>query len=677
MISYKDPVSRLKGVGPKKESALQRLKISTIGDLLYHFPRSYQDRRNLTAVADLKEEKPGLIRVKVLKINDGGARYGSKSPLRLFCEDHSKAIEVIFFNAYFFRNSFHVGKEYEFYGKPRFQGHQVTMIHPEFNLYKDGESEGIRPIYPLTAGISQLEMLKYQRQSVSALTSIIDYMPKDIQKRNRLSDLPFALKNIHFPENELKLKQAKFRLVFDELFLLQTGLLARNAELRQAEKIHRYEKPSLLETFINSLSFSLTNAQTRVMKEVFESMDQTLPMARLIQGDVGSGKTVIAAAALYKAAKSQLQGVMMVPTELLARQHYESLQEFLTPHGVSVHLLVSSLATKEKEKVLQAIKNGEAQVIVGTHAIIQAQVKFHKLALVITDEQHRFGVDQRIALGAKGESVDTMVMSATPIPRTLAAILYGDLDISILDEMPPGRQKILTYNIKSDTKREKMYDFIESQLENGRQCYVVTPLIEESEELEIKSAEEVYKELEKRYPDYKVALLHGAMGSEDKEITMAAYQKGEIQVLVATVVIEVGINVPNASVMVIENAERFGLAQLHQLRGRVGRGLDQSYCFLVSSKQTEYALARMETMTQSSDGFYIAEKDLELRGPGEVFGTKQHGLPELIMADLSKHLPILEVVKEEAKQLLKEDPLLKNHSLLREKIALMLQQSSS
>lgn len=551
------------------------------------------------------------------------------------------------------------------------------MIHPEFNPFKEGEGEGIRPVYPLTGGISQLEMLKYQRQCISALPSIIDYMPQDIKDRNRLCDLQFALKNIHFPENELKLKQAKFRLVFDELFLLQTGLLARNAELRQAKKDHLYKEPCLLETFQASLLFSLTNAQQRVMKEVFESMNQPLPMARLIQGDVGSGKTVIAAAALYKAAKNHLQGVMMVPTELLARQHYESLQELLEPHGVTVHLLVSSLGVKEKQQVINDIKDGTAQVVVGTHAIIQPKVEFSNLSLVVTDEQHRFGVNQRIALGEKGKSVDTMVMSATPIPRTLAAILYGDLDISILDEMPPGRQKILTDKVGSENRRAKMYDFVETQLEKGRQCYVVTPLIEESEELEIKSAEEVYKELKGIYSDYSVALLHGAMRSEDKENIMASFQRGEIHVLVATVVIEVGINVPNATVMVIENAERFGLAQLHQLRGRVGRGLDQSYCFLVSSKETEYALARMEIMTQSTDGFYIAEKDLELRGPGEVFGTKQHGLPELIMADLSKHLSILEVVKQEAKDLLAEDPVLEKHPLLENKIAYLLKQSSS
>jgi len=677
MTSYKDPVSQLKGVGPKKEKLLEKLNIHTIEDLFYHFPRSYQDRRTVTEVASLKDEKPVLIRVKILRINDGGNRYGSKSPLRIFCEDDSKAIEVLFFNAYFFRNAFQVGKEYEFYGKPRFEGHKVTMIHPEFNRFQDGEREGIRPVYPLTAGISQLEILKYQRQGMAAIPSVIDYMPGDIQERNRLCDLQYALRNIHFPENELKLKEAKFRLVFDELFLLQTGLLARNAELRKGEKSHRYQQAFLLESFRDSLSFNLTNAQDKVMKEIFESMDQPLPMARLIQGDVGSGKTVIAAAALYKAAKNQLQGVMMVPTELLARQHYESLKGFLEPHGISVHLLVSSLGAKEKQNVLEDIKDGRAQVIVGTHAIIQPKVEFSKLSLVITDEQHRFGVDQRIALGKKGKSVDTIVMSATPIPRTLAAILYGDLDISILDEMPPGRQKILTDSVRTDNRRDKMYDFVEKQLSKGHQCYVVTPLIEESEELEIKSAEEVYGELKSRFSDYSVALLHGAMPSEDKEKVMAAFQRGEIHVLVATVVIEVGINVPNASVMVIENAERFGLAQLHQLRGRVGRGLDQSYCFLVSSKETDYALARMEIMTQSSDGFYIAEKDLELRGPGEVFGTKQHGLPELILADLSKHLGILEVVKKESKDLLAKDPSLKDHPLLERKIRDLLKQSSS
>ena len=677
MISIKDPVSTLKGVGPKKEILLEKLNIHRVENFFYHFPRSYQDRRNVTEVASLEDGKPALIRVKVLKANDGAYRYGSKSPLRLFCEDDSKTIEVLFFNAYYFKNIFQPGKEYDFYGKPSFQGDKVTMIHPDFSRFEEGDKEGIRPIYPLTAGIGQIEMLKYQRQVMLAIPSIVDYMPREIQERNRICDLQYALKNIHFPENQLKLKEAKFRLVFDELFLLQTGLLARNAELRQAKKKHSYKEPNLIDAFRDSLSFTLTKAQNRVMEEVYESMDQPLPMARLIQGDVGSGKTVIAAAALYKAAKNHLQGVMMVPTEILARQHYESLQALLGPHGISVHLLVSSLPPKEKQQVIEEIKDGTAKVIIGTHAIIQPKVKFKQLSLVITDEQHRFGVSQRIALGEKGESVDTLVMSATPIPRTLAAILYGDLDISILDEMPPGRQKIITEGVRTENRRSKMYDFVEKELKKGGQCYVVTPLIEESDELDIKSAEEVHKELSQRFSNYSVQLLHGGMRSEEKESIMTAFQNGDIDVMVATVVIEVGINVPNATVMVVENAERFGLAQLHQLRGRVGRGSNQSYCFLVSSKETEYALARMAIMIESSDGFYIAEKDLELRGPGEVFGTRQHGLPELIIADLSKHLSILEMVKKESKDLLAIDPSLKNHPLIAAKIVDMLKQSSS
>lgn len=677
MIALKDPVNVLKGVGPKKEILLEKLNITKVEDFFYHFPRGYQDRRNITQVAALKDGSPALIKVKVLKVSDGAHRYGSKSPLRLLCEDDSKTIEVLFFNAYFFKNAFQPGKEYEFYGRPKFDGNKVTMIHPDFSRFEEGDREGIRPIYPLTAGIGQIEILKYQRQAISALPSLKDYMPRGIQERNRLCDLQYAIKNIHFPENELKLKEARFRLVFDELFLLQTGLLARNVELRQREKHHSYRAGNSFELFRDSLGFDLTNAQNRVMEEVFQSMDQSLPMARLIQGDVGSGKTVIAAAALYKAAQNGLQGVMMVPTEILARQHYESLKGFLEPHGIAVSLLVSSLPPKEKQQVIEDIRAGTAKVIIGTHAIIQPKVEFESLSLVITDEQHRFGVNQRIALGEKGKSVDTLVMSATPIPRTLAAILYGDLDISILDEMPPGRQKILTESVRTEGRRHKMYDFVEAQMEKGRQCYVVTPLIEESEELDIKSAAEVYSELRDRFSKYSVALLHGAMSSEEKEKVMSAFQRGDIHVLVATVVIEVGINVPNAGVMVVENAERFGLAQLHQLRGRVGRGPHQSYCFLVSSKETEYALARMETMTQSSDGFYIAEKDLELRGPGEVFGTRQHGLPELIIADLSKHLSILETVKKESKDLLALDPSLKNHPLLAKKIADMLKQSSS
>lgn len=677
MISPKDPVSALKGVGPKKEKLLEKLNIHKVEDFFYHFPRSYQDRRNIREVASLEEGKSALIKVRVLRIGPGANRYGSKSPLRLFCEDDSKTIEVLFFNAYFFRNTFQVGREYEFYGKARFEGNKVTMIHPDFTCFQESDREGIRPVYPLTAGIGQIEMLKYQRQVIKAIPYVKDYLPKDIQKSNRICDLQYALKNIHFPEDELKLKEAKFRLVYDELFILQTGLLARNAELRRSEKYHRYKEDLSFDVLKNTLGFDLTNAQKRVIKEVYKSMDHSLPMARLIQGDVGSGKTVIAAAALYKAVKNHFQGVMMVPTETLAKQHYESLKLLLEPHGVSVSLLVGSLSLKAKQEVIETIKNGNTDVVIGTHAIIQPGVVFDKLSLVITDEQHRFGVGQRVALGKKGESVDTLVMSATPIPRTLAAIIYGDLDISIIDEMPPGRQKILTDNVRSEKRRQKMYSFLEEELIKGRQAYVVTPLIEESQELEAKSAEEIYKELKHRFSGHSVGLLHGSMKSEEKDKIMTSFQRGDIDVLVATVVIEVGINVANASVMVVENAERFGLAQLHQLRGRVGRGPYQSYCFLVSDHETEYALARMEIMTKSSDGFYIAEKDLELRGPGEVFGTKQHGLPELIIADLSKHLSILEMVKEESKALLEKDPALKNYPLLRGKISKMLNQSSS
>ncbi len=682
MINLNDSVTALKGIGPKKAEALSRLHIKQIQDFLFHFPRQYQDRRTVVPINMLGNEIPALIRVRVIKIAGGGYRYGRKSPLRLLCEDETGTIEIFYFQPQYYLKVFQIGETYYFYGKPKLEKGFPKMFHPDYSLFlelspEDESRDGIRPVYPLTAGVSQIEMLRYQKQAIELLPLMADYLPEDIRNRNRLCGLKYALENIHFPKDETKLKEAKFRLVFDELFLLQVGLLMRGAVHRQKPKTHSYIQDEFYEPLIKKLPFQLTAAQKRVWKEIENSMNHKLPMNRLVQGDVGSGKTILAILALYKAASSGFQGVMMVPTELLAKQHYHTVKGILEPLGISVRLLISSLPQKEKQDVMEELGNGNCSVLIGTHAVIQPHVRFRNLSLVITDEQHRFGVDQRIRLMEKGLGTDTLVMTATPIPRTLAAIIYGDLDISVVDQLPPGRQEILTRKILTEEKRKKMYEFIHGILSNGQQCYVVAPLIGESEQLEdVRSAEEIYGELKTVLAPHTCGLLHGSMKGDEKDSIMTRFKEGKIQVLISTVVIEVGIHVENATVIVIENAERFGLAQLHQLRGRVGRGTSQSYCFLVTNSNQDYALKRLEVLTSSSDGFYIAEKDLELRGPGEVFGTRQHGLPELMIADLSKHLFILDTVKEEAKTILDGDPGLDNYPFLAHRIENLLERVS-
>ena len=420
--------------------------------------------------------------------------------------------------------------------------------------------------------------------------------------------------------------------------------------------------------YIDSFKYKLTGAQLRCIDEIEKDLVSEKVMNRLIQGDVGSGKTAVAETAMYKAAKSGYQSVMMAPTEILARQHFDGISESFRKHGINTGFLSGSVKGAERKETLAKVKNGDIQVLVGTHAVIQEEVEFDNIGLVITDEQHRFGVNQRIKLKNKGKNPNILVMTATPIPRTLAVVMYGDLDVSVIDEMPPGRQKIITRNLKEDD-RKKCYDFIEKQLAEGRQAYVVTPLIEKSDEIDAKSVVQIYEELRKRFKGYNTAMLHGAMKQAEKDEIMRRFYEGDIDILAATVVIEVGINVPNATVMVIENAERFGLAQLHQLRGRVGRGKYRSYCFLITGGASEQAEKRGRIMESSSDGFYIAEEDLKLRGPGEIFGTRQHGIPDLKITDMVKHIKVLNHAREEAKKILKKDPMLENeeNSILRKR----------
>lgn len=653
-----DKVTALKGVGPKKSEALEKLNINTIEELMLYFPRDYEDRRNKVKIADLIIDRPAVIKGKVDLIISDRYKYGRKQLLRLLVSDDTGAVEVVFFNAKYLMSSFKKGNEYIFYGKPQMNFGKLQMVHPEFSRNEEA-AEGILPIYPLTKGITQKEMRDWQKSIAGLYQEAEDFLPADIVEKNRLCSLSYALDNIHFPKEKQKLLEAKYRLVFDELLILQTGLFAARQNIKNGENGIAFSKEADIKPYVDALPFPLTGAQARCVGQIVQDLESTKVMNRLVQGDVGSGKTAVAEIAMYKAVKSGYQAALMAPTEILARQHFEGISKNFKSHGIEVGFLSGSMKAAEKRRTLERIRNGEIRIVVGTHAIIQPEVEFDALGLVITDEQHRFGVGQRIRLKEKGKNPNILVMTATPIPRTLAVVLYGDLDVSIIDELPPGRQKIQTRTLPQ-SNREKCYDFIEKQLSEGRQAYVVTPLIEDSETMDARSAEQVAEELAERFDGFNVALIHGAMKQAEKDEIMASFYAGNIDVLVATVVIEVGINVPNATVIVVENAERFGLAQLHQLRGRVGRGKHKSYCFLILDGKSEIAQKRGEIMEASSDGFYIAEEDLKLRGPGEIFGTRQHGLPDLNISDLARHLDILDNAKIEARNILTKDPNLEN-----------------
>lgn len=667
-MDLRESVTSLKGVGPKKAEALKKLGISTMEDLVFFLPRSYEDRRNRVDISDAAEDQNSVVTGEVKLVVNDRYRGGRKQMLRLLVEDGTGSMEVVFFNAKYLQHSFRTGRKYTFFGKVTRNFGKMQMIHPEFSD-ADGMEDGILPVYPLTKGISQREMRTWQKLLKRAYSMAEDILSSEVVERNRLCSLSYALENVHFPQEKQKLLEAKYRLIFDELLILQTGLFMARQNVTDGRNGIAFSPEADTGRYIESLPYPLTGAQQRCVEEIERDLESSTAMNRLVQGDVGCGKTAVAEIAMYKAVKSGYQAVLMAPTEILAAQHFDGISRAFEAHGIRTAFLTGSLKAAQKREVLEQIATGEAQVIIGTHAVIQPDVDFSRLGLVITDEQHRFGVRQRVKLREKGENPNVLVMTATPIPRTLSVILYGDLDVSIIDELPPGRQQTVTRCLKSE-KRGECYDFVEQQLKQGRQAYVVTPLIEESETLDAKSAEQVAAELKKRFRGYSVELIHGAMSQDEKDRIMESFSRGETDVLVATVVIEVGINVPNATVIVIENSERFGLAQLHQLRGRVGRGSHRSYSFLILDGGSEIAEKRGQIMEASSDGFFIAEEDLKLRGPGEIFGTRQHGLPDLAITDLSKHMKILEQAKEEAKAMLADDPALDapEHSALRRRI---------
>ena len=669
-MEWNSPVSTLKGIGEQRERKLQKLGISTIEDLLTHYPREYKDRSEIIKIADLPMDEPSTFLAQI-KEEGQNSRHGRLVYTRMKVYDETGSVGVLWYNQPYMKNSLKMGEWYLFSGNLQKKYGRKEILSPECERIGENFAGGrIIPVYPASEGISQKMLRNLMEEALSQMSGgMREELPLWLRKEYKLAERNFAIENIHFPKTEQGFYDARRRLVFEELFILQTALYQLKNTLEDSGEGIILKKKKALQEGEALLPFALTNAQKRVLKEIEKDMTSGKIMNRLVQGDVGSGKTAVAIITAYWAIKNGYQATIMAPTEVLANQHFESFQKIFEPVGIEVVLLTGSLKAKEKRETLEKVANGEAQMIVGTHAVIQKGVEFHKLGLAITDEQHRFGVRQRSTLADKGENVHTLVMTATPIPRTLALILYGDLDISIIDELPPGRQKIDTSAVDS-RYHQRIYAFIQKHVAAGRQAYVICPMIEESEKLEVQSVLNYTEELVKELPDCRVACVHGKMKAKEKQEIMDGFAAGNIDVLVSTTVIEVGINVPNATIMLIENAERFGLAQLHQLRGRVGRGSEKSYCILVSDTKTKVAKERMKTMTESEDGFVISEKDLKLRGPGEFFGIRQHGLPELKITDLYKDMAILKEAQSAAAELLKKDRALEavDHQLLREHI---------
>ncbi|MGN8966827.1 ATP-dependent DNA helicase RecG [Intestinimonas sp. HCP28S3_D6] len=656
------PLRELPGVGEARAKGLEKLGLRVAGDLVGYFPRSYEDRRQVYTIAGAPVGE--LCCVRVMAAEEPRRMHIRKGldVTRLKVVDGASAMLVTFFNQGYVRQALHRGEEYILYGRVELMGSHRQMTNPQFEGAERPWACGrIMPVYPLTAGITNHLLAGLVEKALHELPPPAETLPDDLLSRHRLAPAVECWRSIHFPADEDALDAARWRFAFEELFYLSLGL----ALLR--ERRSRGHGPAFgetdLEGFYGLLPFTLTGAQRRALEESAADLALTRPMNRLVQGDVGSGKTAVAAGCAWLAVRSGWQCAMMAPTEILAEQHAKTLSAMLAPAGIEVGLLTGSMKVSEKRKVLSALETGELPFVVGTHALLSQGVVFHRLGLVITDEQHRFGVEQRAALAAKagGEedfSPNVLVMSATPIPRTLALIIYGDLDVSVIDELPPGRVPVKTVLV-GESKRQRMYGFVRDQVKEGRQVYIVCPAVEENPEgaWDLKAVTEYARVLgEEVFPDLRVGLVHGRMKAKEKEAAMAAFTAGETNILVSTTVIEVGVDVPNASLIIIENADRYGLSQLHQLRGRVGRGKHQSWCVLVSDNRSPDTRARLKVLTQTNDGFKIAEEDLKLRGPGDFFGQRQHGLPALRMADLETDTRVLKEAQDAAAEILTADP---------------------
>lgn len=703
------PLQYVKGVGPKRAAVLADIGCTSVEDLLHYYPRGYFDRSHIVKIVDLafyaQKREPVTIIAEVFRQEARRARRTNKMIFFLTVKDESGYLTCVWFEGYqWYKDAFEVGEllalsavpTFDYEGRPQF-------VHPQFDRLKRVDEDepdwgklfntgGIIPKYSSGAALERvgLDSRGFRRIIRSALTTygaaLREILPPELCARLSLLPRAEAVRAIHFPNSAEELENARRRLKFEELFFLQLLFAFRRATTQKEQKIHSYrEEPRLPRQLVEILPFQLTHAQKRVLREIVDDLKSIHPMNRLLQGDVGSGKTIVALLTALLAIDSGLQVAFMAPTEILAEQHYRTLVGYLEKLPVEVRLLIGGQRKKERQRLLTEIQNGTAQLVVGTHALVEENVLFHRLGLVIIDEQHRFGVAHRAALRAKGITPDVLVMTATPIPRTLAMALYGDLDVSVIDELPAHRKTIRTA-LRTEHDKPKVYNFLREEIQRGRQAYIVFPLIEESEKVDLKAATKEYEHLQtKIFPEFRLGLLHGKMKTSEKDEVMHKFKSGEYHILVATTVIEVGIDVPNATVMMIENAERFGLSQLHQLRGRVGRGAEQSYCILIADyewyekhrkgkdavevwAEKEKARKRLETMVATTDGFKIAEVDLELRGPGEIFGTRQSGLPDLQIANLVQDAPLLELARKEAFALVESDPHLRHpdHTVIRQ-----------
>lgn len=664
-------IKELKGVGDKRASALLRLNLKTLGDVLNFFPRSYEDRTVLKRICDCTHGENAAVRATV--ISPVKCNYVRKNLIiySVRVTDGLLNMDITWFNIRFIEGAIKQGEEYIFYGKfEQFPKRQMTS--PIFEKPGVNRQIGkIVPVYPLTAGVTQKLVSELTMQALRiAGASLLETIPDRIRREAELCEINYAYKNIHFPESRHAAEIAKHRFVFEELFVTQLALMQIKKD-REKKTALPILDTSHMKEFLAALPYELTNAQKKALSDILSDMKKEVPMSRLVQGDVGSGKTIVAAGAMFACIKNGMQAALMAPTEILAAQHFESLAPLFDKFGIKVELLLGSLAKAKKLEVYERLKSGETQAIIGTHALLSDGVHYKKLGLVITDEQHRFGVNQRKVLIDKGKNPHSLIMTATPIPRSLALILYCDVSVTQIRELPPGRKPVKTL-VVNEKLRQRVWNFVNKEVAAGGQVYIVCPLVEESETLDLKSVTKYADELKNKiFKNLKVGFVHGKMKSAEKDAVMGKFSRGELDILVATSVIEVGVNVPNASIMIIENAERFGLSQLHQLRGRVGRGQKEAYCILFPKNSNEITQKRMEVMSKTSDGFVISEEDLKLRGPGDFFGTMQHGLPPFKMANLYEDVDVLAETTGYVRKIMLDDPeLLKEENRqLKEKIS--------
>ena len=658
MADANTEIRYLKGIGEKKALAFNKLGVYNICDLVSLFPRRYEDRSQFKPIALTMPDETVCIQAVVADTPRLSRIRRGLDLVKFRAVDESDSVDITYFNQNYIKNQIQQGETYNFYGKMSVKGSKRSMINPIHE--RDGAPGGITgrivPVYPLVAGLTQKNVMSAVQQAMDICKgSLPDVLPEEIREKYQLAQASFAYENIHSPADFEALEIARRRLIFEELFLLACALGQMKGSHSKSDGIVLNNVD--LNEFWNTLPFAPTGAQQRAVDEAMCDMQSGKAMNRLVQGDVGSGKTLVAAALMWAAWKNGLMSAFMAPTEILAEQHYHSLSEMLSGFGIRLGRLTGSMTAKQKREIKIQLAAGEVDIIIGTHALFSEDVEYSNLGLVVTDEQHRFGVNQRSSLISKGNKPHVLVMSATPIPRTLALIIYGDLDISIIDELPPGRQKVDTFAV-TEGYRARLNGFIRKLVAEGRQVFIVCPMIEENDELltPLKSAQEHAELLKATFPDLNIACVHGKMKPKEKNDIMSAFVAGEIDVLVSTTVIEVGVDVPNAALMIVENAERFGLSQLHQLRGRVGRGHHKSYCVLVSDTDNEVSLSRLKVMTQTNDGFKISEEDLRLRGPGDFFGSRQHGLPAMHIADLCADMTVLQTAQSAAQELLSADP---------------------